>query len=65
METSKMTDIGFDIAFLNGALTLTLDYCRKESEDFLLNIPVPAQTGFTTAARNVGSIRNNGYRNLL
>ena len=55
-----MTDIGFDIAFLNGALTLTADYYKKESKDFLLNIPVPAQTGFTTAARNVGSIRNSG-----
>ena len=59
-ETSKMTDIGVDISFLNGALTLTVDYWKKESEDFLLNIPVPAQTGFTTAARNVGSIRNSG-----
>ena len=59
-ETSKMTDIGFDIAFLNRALTLTFDYWIKESEDFLLNIPVPAQTGFATAARNVGSIRNTG-----
>jgi len=59
-ETSKMTDIGFDIAFLRGALTVTVDYYRKESKDFLLNIPVPTQTGFTTAAKNVGSIRNTG-----
>ena len=60
-ETSKMTDIGVDIAFLNRALTLTVDYWKKESEDFLLNIPVPPQTGFSTAARNVGSIRNSGF----
>jgi TonB-linked SusC/RagA family outer membrane protein len=59
-ETSKMTDIGLDIAFLDGALTLTADYYKKESKDFLLNIPVPTQTGFTTAAKNVGSIRNSG-----
>jgi len=64
-ETSKMTDIGFDITFLNGALTLTADYYRKESKDFLLNIPVPTQTGFTTAARNVGSIRNSGIEIAL
>ena len=64
-ETSKMTDIGFDITFLNGTLTLTADYYKKESKDFLLNLPVPTQTGFTTAARNVGSIRNSGIEMAL
>ena len=59
-ETTKLTDIGLDAAFLNGRLTFTIDYYKKESKDFLLNIPVPAQTGFTTAARNVGSMRNSG-----
>ncbi|MBS1576456.1 MAG: TonB-dependent receptor [Bacteroidetes bacterium] len=64
-ETSKMTDIGFDLAVLNGALTLTADYYKKESKDFLLNVPVPSQTGFTTGARNVGSIRNSGIEIAL
>src|SRR5678810_957316 len=50
---------------LNGALTLTADYYKKESKDFLLNLPVPTQTGFTTAARNVGSIRNSGIEMAL
>jgi TonB-dependent starch-binding outer membrane protein SusC len=59
-ETSDQTDIGLDAAFLNGSLTFTADYYRKESRDFLLAIPVPAQTGFTQAQRNVGSILNDG-----
>jgi TonB-linked SusC/RagA family outer membrane protein len=59
-ETTKMTDIGIDLTLMRGALTLTADYYRKESKDFLLAIPVPSQTGFITAARNVGSIRNSG-----
>lgn len=59
-ETSKQTDIGFDAAFLNGDLTLTVDYYEKKSKDFLLAIPVPAQTGFVIANRNVGSISNKG-----
>jgi TonB-dependent starch-binding outer membrane protein SusC len=59
-ETSDQTDIGVDAAFLNGRLTVTADYYRKESRNFLLNIPVPAQTGFTSAERNVGSILNDG-----
>lgn len=59
-ETSDQTDIGMDAAFLHGSLTLTVDYYKKKSRDFLLNIPVPAQTGFTSAFRNVGSIDNSG-----
>lgn len=59
-ETSDQTDIGMDAAFLNGNLTLTVDYYKKKSRDFLLNIPIPPQTGFTSAFRNVGSIENSG-----
>ena len=59
-ETSDQTDIGADASFLHGSLTVTVDYYNKKSRDFLLNIPVPAQTGFTTAYRNVGSIVNKG-----
>ena len=60
-ETSVQTDIGLDAAFLNNQITLTADYYIKESRDFLLEIPVPAQTGFAVASRNVGSIRNSGF----
>lgn len=59
-ETSKQTDFGLDASFLGGSLTLTADYYIKESADFLLNIPVPPQTGFTYLTKNVGSIRNSG-----
>ena len=59
-EISKQTDIGLDAAFLNGSLTFSADYYEKKSQDFLLYIPIPFQTGFTNAFRNVGSISNKG-----
>ena len=59
-ETSVQTDIGLDASFLNNKINFTADYYIKESRDFLLNIPVPSQTGFSNASRNVGSIRNSG-----
>lgn len=59
-EIAKMTDIGVDAAFMNGTLTFTADYYRKVSSNFLLNIPIPAQTGFTSQFQNVGSILNAG-----
>ena len=60
-ETSKQTDIAADMAFLGGNLTFTVDYYDKKSKDFLLQVNVPAQTGFTYAQRNVGSIDNKGF----
>ncbi len=59
-ETSDQTDIGIDASFLNNALTFTADYYKKKSRNFLLNIPVPAQSGFVNAYQNVGSISNSG-----
>ncbi|QEM10946.1 SusC/RagA family TonB-linked outer membrane protein [Mucilaginibacter rubeus] len=64
-ETSKQTDIGMDIAFLNNSLTLTVDYYKKDSKDFLLNLLTPAQTGFTSATQNAGSISNKGFEFAL
>ncbi|MEO5910298.1 MAG: TonB-dependent receptor [Pelobium sp.] len=59
-ETSRQTDIGMDAAFLEGDLTLIVDYYRKDSKDFLLQIPTASQSGVTQSAQNAGSIRNQG-----
>ncbi|WP_426589116.1 SusC/RagA family TonB-linked outer membrane protein [Mucilaginibacter sp. R-33] len=61
-ETDYQTDIGMDAAFLNGALTFTVDYYNRRSKDFLLNLPVSSQTGFSqNLAQNVGEINNKGF----
>jgi TonB-linked SusC/RagA family outer membrane protein len=59
-ETDKQTDIGIDAAFLQGALTFTADWFNRDSKDFLLSLTAPAQTGFLTLTRNVGSMNNRG-----
>jgi TonB-linked SusC/RagA family outer membrane protein len=64
-ETSRQTDIGLDAAFLNGDLTLTLDYYRKDSKDFLLEIPTSSQSGVQRSSQNAGSIRNEGIEIAL
>lgn len=60
-ETDYQTDIGADMSFLHGDLTVTVDYFNRKSKDFLLNIAVPAQTGFTTEAQNIGTMTNKGW----
>jgi TonB-linked SusC/RagA family outer membrane protein len=64
-ETSKQTDIGIDLGFLNNKLTITADYYVKKSSDFLLKVKMPAQTGFLEATRNVGSIKNRGFEFMI
>lgn len=59
-ETTTQSDVGLDASFLGGKINFTADYYQRVSSGFLLNVPIPAQTGFTTATRNVGSIRNRG-----
>lgn len=59
-ETSTQSDIGLDASFLEGRLSFTADVYQRLSKNFLLNVPVPAQTGFTSATQNVGSLRNRG-----
>ncbi len=59
-ETDYQTDIGMDAAFLNGSLTLTVDWFKRKSKDFLLRLAAPAQTGYNYLTRNVGSMVNSG-----
>lgn len=64
-ETDYQTDIGLDIAFLHGDLTLTVDYFDRKSQDFLLRLASPAQTGYNFLTRNVGSMENKGFEIAL
>jgi TonB-linked SusC/RagA family outer membrane protein len=60
-ETDVETDIGMDAAFLHGDLTVTVDWFNRQSEGFLLNLAAPAQTGYTSLTKNIGSMENKGF----
>jgi len=60
-ETDYQTDIGTDFSFLHGDLTFTVDWFNRKSKDFLLNVAVPAQTGYLTETKNVGTMNNKGW----
>ncbi|MDR3697170.1 TonB-dependent receptor [Mucilaginibacter sp.] len=64
-ETDRSTDIGMDIAFLHGDLTLTADWFYRASKDFLLRIPASPQTGYAFLTQNVGSMDNKGLEVAL
>lgn len=60
-ETTKQMDIGADLSFLKGRLTLTADYYIKNSNDLLFSVQIPSQTGYSTIPFNFGSLSNKGF----
>ncbi|MFN7116549.1 MAG: SusC/RagA family TonB-linked outer membrane protein, partial [Saprospiraceae bacterium] len=64
-EISKNLNVGLDFAVLNSRLSGTIEWYNRRGEDLLLNVPVSSTSGFTTALRNVGAIRNSGVELTL
>ncbi|MEO3403822.1 TonB-dependent receptor [Mucilaginibacter sp. CAU 1740] len=60
-ETTATTDIGLNIGFFDGRLSGEFDYYYKKTKDLLLNVQVPATSGFTTITQNLGKMQNRGF----
>jgi TonB-linked SusC/RagA family outer membrane protein len=58
-ETDQM-DIGFDLAMLEERVSLSVNAYMKETNNLLLNRPVPSSTGFTSYSSNIGATENKG-----
>lgn len=59
-ETNETLDFGFESSLFNNAVDLAFTWYRRDTKDFLLGIPVPVASGFTTAPVNVGNMLNKG-----
>jgi TonB-linked SusC/RagA family outer membrane protein len=59
-ETTNQLNVGTDLGLFDDRLALTADYYIKKTDDLLINLPIPALTGFASIASNVGSIENRG-----
>ncbi len=64
-EKTTMIDIGIDLGLFNDAVYLELDYYNADTEDLLLNVPVPMSSGFTSELRNIGEVNNEGFEATL
>ncbi|HLK28333.1 MAG TPA: TonB-dependent receptor [Puia sp.] len=71
-EKSKQFDLGLDFGFLKNRITGEIDYYQKHSTDLLLNVNIPATTGYynsTTGVasqyKNLGTLDNSGVEFLL
>jgi TonB-dependent starch-binding outer membrane protein SusC len=59
-ERNVTLNLGFDAGLWNDRVTVSADIFRRDSEDLLLNQPIPVTNGFTSITKNVGNMRNDG-----
>jgi len=57
--------IGIDFGFFQNRISGEVDYYIKNTKDLLLNVPVPATTGYSIQTQNIGSVQNKGYESVL
>jgi TonB-linked SusC/RagA family outer membrane protein len=60
-EKTSAADLGLDIGLWSNRLSLTVDFYNNQTSDLLLDVPVPAITGFTTELQNIGQVENKGW----
>ncbi|TYR33018.1 TonB-dependent receptor [Sphingobacterium phlebotomi] len=59
-ETTKQTDVGFDLTIWDNRLNVTADYYWKNTTDLLASVPLPPSVGFGSIFQNIGEISNQG-----
>lgn len=64
-ETVTTLDLGYELGILKDRISLEVDLYRKETKDLLLNATLPPTTGFATAIKNIGGMKNEGLEFTL
>jgi len=64
-EKQQQLNLGLDLGVLDDALTLSIDYFVKNSDDLLLNFPLPSATGFNNIFLNAAEVENSGFEFAL
>ena len=60
-EKNVTLNFGFDAGLWNDRVSVSADIFRRDSEDLLLNQPIPVTNGFQSITKNVGNMRNDGF----
>lgn len=59
-ETTRELDVGLEAGFFDGRLETSVDYYYKRTNDLLLEVEVPQQTGYDRFLTNIGETENQG-----
>jgi len=64
-ETTTTSEVGIDLGLFKNRITLSAGYYSKYTKDLLLNVNIPATSGFTTALQNFGEMENKGFEFVI
>lgn len=64
-EKINLLDLGYELGLFNSRVTFEVDLYRKTTENLLLNATLPPSTGFSSAIKNIGRLRNDGLELTL
>lgn len=64
-ETTSQWNAGLDLVFLNERISTTIDYYNKLTYDLLIKATLPISSGFGSAMKNIGKVRNEGLEFTL
>lgn len=60
-EKTHTANAGFDISFIDNAISLTADYYHRKGSDLIALKMLPLETGFMSYMVNWASMRNQGF----
>ena len=64
-EETRQTNVGIDLGFLEGRLSVEFDYYWKQTDDLLLSFNQPDYAGGLGTVLNVGEMENRGFDLLV
>ena len=64
-ESSKQINVGVDFSVFKNRLNITADYYNKTISNMLMEVSLPATSGYDTAWKNAGSMKNEGFELAL
>ena len=64
-EQTTSTEVGLEFRLFNNRFYGDFSYYNIKSTDLIMDVPVPASTGYSAFRSNVGEISNKGFELLL
>ncbi|MFC4391041.1 SusC/RagA family TonB-linked outer membrane protein [Flavobacterium quisquiliarum] len=59
-ETTVSTNLGLDLGFFNQRLTINIDAYKIDTNDLILAVALPSNSGYVSQYQNIGSTSNKG-----
>ena len=64
-EKTNEFEIGGELRFFTGRLTVDLTYYNRVTTDLIISVPLPGESGNTVQEQNIGEITNQGIEALV